>query len=191
MILFDYTGTIQAFDGDAAAADTLMTYEAGEWYHMRLEMDAEARMYDLYMNGKLMANDYAFRNPNSSGVSKLRFFSNAAAGIMHLDNVRVISETDAALAPGPGELPEVILSAPEEALAGETFQAGLSLAHNGYDAKAERVVVTYDETVFTFEGIQEENGSGGSGKYEWNDIVPGTVVLTRSEQSRAASVDAL
>ena len=175
VILFINNGTLQAFNGAASAATTLLSYQAGEWYHMRLELNTNARTYDLYVNGQLMADDFGFRNPSSTGISKLHFFSNAAAGTMHLDNVRVISEQDVILGPSPEDIPALTLQAPEQAVAGERIGVRLNLENRGYEVRPERIIISYDKDLFDFEEV--EGGDMGLA-YSVNKGIPGYLAIT-------------
>ncbi|MBP1891388.1 hypothetical protein J2Z18_000457 [Paenibacillus lactis] len=175
VILFVNNGTIHAYDG--ASARTLMPYEAGQWYHMRTVADTESKTYDLYINGTLAADGFAFRNPDSMGIDKLQFFSNALTGTLLLDNVRVISEEDRANHPSPENMPGLTLAAPEEVRSGEQFQATLEpkAGSSGLDVRAERAVLVYDETLFDYEGSAEE---GPGQAYTVQEGMPGRLILT-------------
>ncbi|MGE7825678.1 polysaccharide lyase family 8 super-sandwich domain-containing protein [Paenibacillus sp. NPDC093718] len=182
VILFVNNGTIQAYNG--ASAQTLMPYEAGQWYHMRMVADTESKTYDLYINGTLAADGFAFRNQGSAGIDKLQFFSNALMGTLLLDNVRVITEEDRASEPGPEEMPGLTLGAPEEVRSGELFQAtlGLKAGSSGSVVRPERAVLVYDETLFQYEGSAEDV----SGQiYTVQEGLPGRLILTWNSSGAA------
>ncbi|WP_158299203.1 polysaccharide lyase family 8 super-sandwich domain-containing protein [Paenibacillus antri] len=175
VILFLNNGTIQAFNGSAPSATVLMSYQADEWYHMRLVLDTDSKTYDLFINGMPAADDFAFRNASSAGIGRLQFFSNATAGALHLDNVRVISEADLSAGPNPAEVPALTLQAPEEAPIGEAFHVQLNMENRGYEVRPERAILAYDPGVFTYEGLDE---TVSSSVYDINDSTPGYIAFT-------------
>ncbi|CAM3404283.1 polysaccharide lyase family 8 super-sandwich domain-containing protein [Marinicrinis lubricantis] len=174
VILFNGNGNIQAFNG--AAAQNIKPYEAGEWVHIRLDMDTYTKTYDLYLNGQLAASQFGFRRTDSTGVGRLFFFSNAAAGSLYLDNVRVTSEEDRFKLPHSALYPGLTISAPERALPGETFQAALHFDSKGYIAEPERMLIHYDREVFTYEGAED-----GSVEYDVQEVDPGTIMVMKND----------
>ncbi|WP_309119960.1 polysaccharide lyase family 8 super-sandwich domain-containing protein [Paenibacillus sp.] len=188
VILFLNNGTIQAFNGSAPSATVLMSYQANEWYHMRLVLDTDSKTYDLFINGMPAADDFAFRNASSTGIGRLQFFSNATAGTMHLDNVRVISEADLSAGPNPADIPALTLQAPEEAPIGETFRVQLNVANRGFEVRPERAIVAYDPGVFTYEGLDE---TVTSSVYDINDSIPGYIAFTWLDEAAFAANEPL
>ncbi|MDF2925959.1 MAG: Beta,4-xylanase [Paenibacillaceae bacterium] len=64
---------------------------AGAWYSVRLEIDPAARSYDLYLDGRKLADSFTFRNETKSMLDRITFWFDAAAasGIAYIDDLRV------------------------------------------------------------------------------------------------------
>ncbi|WP_158289475.1 polysaccharide lyase family 8 super-sandwich domain-containing protein [Paenibacillus flagellatus] len=172
-VLFSANGNIQAFDG--ATAKNLMPYETGKWYHIQLILDTVAKKTDILINGNTYATGFAFRNAAASGIAKLMFFSNAAAGTVRIDNVVVTSEEDRDNGPNPATLPRLRLETPDAAAPGQTFRADMRLESAGYAVNVERIQVTYDSDIFSFEGLE---GGDPSAEYAVDSAVPGQLSVT-------------
>ena len=74
-VRFNNTGTIDARNGGAYAADTQVPYVPGAKYHFRLQVDPAAHRYSVYVTPpgaaeKTLAANYAFRSEQAS-VSSL------------------------------------------------------------------------------------------------------------------------
>ncbi|MFW6154714.1 MAG: PKD domain-containing protein [Planctomycetota bacterium] len=71
---FDVSGTCDVRNGGGYAADTTVTYEAGEVFHVRMEIDIATHTYSVYVTPYggseiLLADTYAFRTEQASVTS--------------------------------------------------------------------------------------------------------------------------
>jgi hyaluronate lyase len=172
-ILFSNNGNIQAFDG--ATAKNLMPYELGKWYHIKLVMDTAAKKTDVIINGKTCGTGFTFRNVAVTGVAKLNFFSNATPGTIKIDNVVVTSEDDSYSQPDPLIVPRIQIDTPKQVLPDQSFQVGMQLHNAGYAANVERVQLTYDSSVFSYEGLE---GGDPAAEYMVDSAVAGLLTMT-------------
>ncbi len=80
-------GTITAYSGTGSV--TIGAYESGRWYHVVAVIDTVHQSFDLYLDGRLVFDDAAFRSP-LDGVAQVDFYANSSNyGAIHVDDVRV------------------------------------------------------------------------------------------------------
>ncbi|MBW2527174.1 MAG: right-handed parallel beta-helix repeat-containing protein, partial [Deltaproteobacteria bacterium] len=60
------TGLFEAYDGDQYAADTSLSYQAGQSYQVQIDVDLSAQTYSVTIDGTALATDFAFRRQESS-----------------------------------------------------------------------------------------------------------------------------
>lgn len=78
IVRFNPGGTLDARDGSTYRADVTQPYQAGQSYHLRLDVDVRTHTYSVWLRDDFggytaLARDYAFRTEQ--------------AGVTHLDNV--------------------------------------------------------------------------------------------------------
>ncbi|TDC84556.1 hypothetical protein E1193_05355 [Micromonospora sp. KC606] len=79
--------TIVAYSGTATR--TLGAYDLGRWYHVATVVDTVNQRFDLYLDGRRLLDDAAFRN-SMDGVAQIDYYADSSNyGSVHLDDVRV------------------------------------------------------------------------------------------------------
>ncbi|SFM11673.1 Right handed beta helix region [Gracilibacillus orientalis] len=83
-------GVIKTRDGNTTV--DVMEYEKDQWYNLKFVLDIDSQTYDLYVDGTLVADDYAFRE-SVSDIAEVKFYANSS-NVMetYLDNVRIAQE---------------------------------------------------------------------------------------------------
>ena len=80
---------IRAWNG--STAETVQTYTANTWYHMKYVIDTFTKKYDVYVDGVLKKQNLAFHG-TPTAVSKILFFTGTGqTGSVYVDNVKVSS----------------------------------------------------------------------------------------------------
>ncbi len=83
-------GNIVAHVG--ATATTIQTFAAAQWYRIRLVVDTDAGVFDLFVDGVRQQHAAALRTAAAS-VSSIRFYMDSAnVGTLSVDNVEVYTE---------------------------------------------------------------------------------------------------
>jgi hypothetical protein len=79
--------TILAYTG--TATQTIGAYELGRWYHVAVVIDTVNQRFDLYLDGRRVFDDAAFRTA-MDGVAQVDYYANSSNyGSVHVDDVRV------------------------------------------------------------------------------------------------------
>jgi hypothetical protein len=69
-------------------------FAANVWYRVRLVIDTDRGVFDLFVDGVRKLHDAALRAP-SAAVTEVRYYlDGAGAGLLRLDDVRVFREAD-------------------------------------------------------------------------------------------------
>jgi hypothetical protein len=85
-VLFD-AGFIKAYN--SGTNTKLQSFTTGTWYRIQLILDTSTNKYDVYIDGKLMANQFAFRN-NAAESTFLRFaLGTNQTGTIYFDDLKV------------------------------------------------------------------------------------------------------
>jgi hypothetical protein len=85
-------GNIVAHVG--ATTTTIEPFVANVWYRVRLVVDTERSVFDLFVDGVRKSHDLALRTPTDS-VEQVRYYlDGAGGGSMLVDNVKVYTEAD-------------------------------------------------------------------------------------------------
>lgn len=80
-------GAIEAYEG--TTIDSLVPYATGTWYHLALVIDTVNQTYDLYVDGKEVVANAAFRT-GMPGIQRIAYYANSSNyGTELIDNVRV------------------------------------------------------------------------------------------------------
>lgn len=91
--------SVAFLDGNIVArvrdvATTVQPFDANVWYRVRLVVDTDRGVFDLFVDGVRKLHDAALRTP-SAAVRELRYYlDGAGAGLLRLDDVRVFREAD-------------------------------------------------------------------------------------------------
>lgn len=101
--VYDEAGAAMAslafLDGDIVArvrdvVTTVQPFAANVWYRVRLVIDTDRGVFDLFVDGVRKLHDAALRTP-SPAVRELRYYlDGAGAGLLRVDDVRVFLEAD-------------------------------------------------------------------------------------------------
>jgi hypothetical protein len=59
-------GFFDVHNGTGYASDQVIPYQAGQTYHLRMDLDVAAQTYDVTVDGALLASGYSFRVPAGS-----------------------------------------------------------------------------------------------------------------------------
>ncbi|WP_426505604.1 right-handed parallel beta-helix repeat-containing protein [Dactylosporangium sp. McL0621] len=79
--------TIAAYSGTTLV--TVGTYTPGRWYNLRLVISTGTQTFDLYLDGALVLDNSAFRNP-LPGVAQIDYYANSSNyGSVVIDDVSV------------------------------------------------------------------------------------------------------
>ncbi|MEH1127994.1 carboxypeptidase regulatory-like domain-containing protein [Micromonospora sp. CPCC 206061] len=79
--------TVLAYTG--TTTQTIGAYELGRWYHVAVVIDTVNQRFDLYLDGRRVAGDAAFRTA-MDGVAQVDYYANSSNyGSVHVDDVRV------------------------------------------------------------------------------------------------------
>ncbi len=94
MVRFNGSGTIDARNGGAYAADTNINYTAGTSYHFRIVANVPAGTYSVYVTPKggseqTLATNYAFRTEQAGTTSLANYGIISESGTFTLDNFTV------------------------------------------------------------------------------------------------------
>lgn len=83
----------------ATSSTNVGSYDAAQWYHLRLVIDTVNQRYDMYLGGDKLVSAGAFRTAMPS-IARIQFYANSSNyGTAQIDNVRVAyGRTDAATA---------------------------------------------------------------------------------------------
>ncbi|MCK0472800.1 carboxypeptidase regulatory-like domain-containing protein [Halalkalibacter sp. APA_J-10(15)] len=84
-------GDFIAYDGGVSR--TIMPYEQGEWYNLKIVMNMNTQTYDLYINGEQIFDSVAFRNQMDEVGHIEVHASSSNYGSAHINNLRVINGT--------------------------------------------------------------------------------------------------
>ena len=83
-------GNIEAHVG--ATRTVMQPFVANVWYRVRVVVDTDRDVFDLFIDGVRKGHDLALRAP-ASGLQKVRYYMDgSAAGTLLVDNVRVYNE---------------------------------------------------------------------------------------------------
>lgn len=85
-VLFD-AGFIKAYN--STTNTKLQSFTPGTWYRIQLILDTSTNKYDMYIDGKLKADQFAFRN-NAAESTLLRFaLGTDQTGTIYFDDLKV------------------------------------------------------------------------------------------------------
>ena len=73
----------------------VMTYEANQWYHIRIAFNLDTKTTDIYINNNQVADDKPFQNTSVLGIPQVRFThksSEDVPGTMYVDNLSISKE---------------------------------------------------------------------------------------------------
>ena len=95
-MFFRHNGFIVAYDGPGySQALNLMPYNSGTWYSIKIDLNMNAKTYDVYVDGQLEADNFNFYD--SSFTSPYKFFWNSGEtwGTGWIDDIIVSGDSTA------------------------------------------------------------------------------------------------
>ncbi|WP_127580425.1 polysaccharide lyase family 8 super-sandwich domain-containing protein [Paenibacillus koleovorans] len=182
VVVFSSDGNIKAYNGSTVT--TLMPYSANTWYNIRLDMDTTTDKFDIYINGRLEASQFSFRDANIDFLKLIKFFfSTTATGSLYIDNLRVYTDAEKYFYNGVRPKPDVQLMMDDAVPAGTELEVKAMLRNPEDTIKPERVLMNYDPSRFEYVGISAGTLSGLS--YTVQEIRSGYLSIGISGSSGA------
>lgn len=89
------SGRMVAFDGDAERE--LKSFKDGEWLHLRIDADSDAKTYSVAVDGETLASDLAFRDPATTGIASFGLTHYSGTELttpcsMAIDNLKITGQ---------------------------------------------------------------------------------------------------
>jgi hypothetical protein len=81
-VRFNADGTVDASSGEAYASVNPFRYAAGSAYRVLFVLDAGGRSYSAWVNGRLLAQNYAFRGEPRAALTRFTTAVNSGAGAL-------------------------------------------------------------------------------------------------------------
>jgi hypothetical protein len=131
-VRFNPSGTIDVRNGNAYTADEVVSYSANQRYDIVLVVDVLGHAYSAFVNGTLLARNYAFRSQQAAvpALGNLTFIADSPAGGLSVCGIAIspaqgIVSLHHAVAGVPGE--EDVRDAAGNRYVAETFTGSIDL----------------------------------------------------------------
>lgn len=95
-VFFRHTGNIEAYDGYNNNLP-LMPYSVNTWYKVKLILDVQNQLYDVYIDDVLLADDFEFYNITNKAPRSLFWRSMESSGTGWVDCINITADQVSAL----------------------------------------------------------------------------------------------